>query len=76
MIKTMGFSAALNSMKKGNKVTRQSWNGTMWLAKFRPKNGEPMTRPFIYLCTTTNDTEPWQPSQWDLFTNDWIEYSD
>jgi hypothetical protein len=63
------------------RVTRRGWNGKdMWLAlrvaetDAPPKrSSQPMTLPFIYMCTADKKYVPWLCSQTDLLAEDWEE---
>lgn len=79
------FSAALQALKDGNKLTRQGWNGKgLWIEIQRPDEHSKMTRPYLFLVSPKGSTKqfgedvkdfervPWLASQTDLLAEDWI----
>ena len=70
----MNFGQAINSLKNGNRVTRQGWNGKgMWLQLQIPDGGSKMTLPYIFMRTAgeVGDRVPWVASQTDMLAEDW-----
>ena len=68
----MDFSQALLSVKDGNKVQREGWNGKgMHIELQEPTDKSKMTQPYIYMHTAQGDLIPWLASQADLLANDW-----
>lgn len=74
----MDFGAALQELKRKNKVTRSGWNGVgMWLELQVPDVNSKMTLPYIYLnyppghVYPTGARVPWLASQTDLLSDDW-----
>lgn len=72
----MDFQFALSSLKGGLKVARSGWNGKgMSLQVQRPDANSKMTHPYLYMtipgCEEGERLLPWQPSQVDLFGEDW-----
>lgn len=46
----MDFGAALQELKRGNKVERSGWNGKgLWLELQTPDENSKMTLPYIYI---------------------------
>jgi len=68
----MDFSEALQKLKSGSAICRKGWNGKgQCIALQQPGEGNPMTSPFIYICTVEGFRVPWLASQTDLLANDW-----
>ena len=72
----MNFGQAMEEIKKGNKVQRKGWNGSdMNLQAQFPSELSKMTHPYLYMtisdCKEGIRLLPWQPSQVDLFSEDW-----
>lgn len=80
------FGQALTSLKKGNKVCRDGWNGKGMYLLYIPENGYYVTKldwpsheqignlsnlPFIAMKTADNKIVPWLASQTDILANDW-----
>lgn len=73
------FSAALELVKKGNKVARAGWNGKgMWIALERvhlspqERHFEWLTvLPYIAMKTADSSYVPWLCSQTDMLADDW-----
>ena len=66
----MNFGVALEEMKKGGRVQRDSWNGRgMWLKMHVP----PTTfyLPYFLIRTAEGAHAPWLPSHADLLADDW-----
>lgn len=75
---TMDFGAALQELKRGNKVERSGWNGKgLWLELQTPDENSKMTLPYIYINypsdakTTPGARVPWLASQTDMLAEDW-----
>ena len=67
------FGSALLSLKNGERVAREGWNGRgMWLELQRPDAHSKMTLPYIYMKTVTGDLVPWLASQTDVLAEDWF----
>ena len=67
------FSEALESLKLGNRVQRQGWNGKgMYIQLQKPDENSKMTLPYIYMKTVDNKLVPWLASQTDILSDDWI----
>lgn len=70
----MNFSEALEVLKAKQRVRRTGWNGSgMYLAVCEGggfRDGY-RTQDFIYIKTAQDTISPWQPSNGDLFANDW-----
>jgi hypothetical protein len=74
----MDFGAALQELKRGNKVARSGWNGVgLWLELQTPDANSKMTLPYIYINypddakTTPGARVPWLASQTDMLADDW-----
>lgn len=74
----MDFGQALRALKRGDKVTRDGWNGKgMWLELQTPDKHSKMTLPYVYLVyppdhqTTPGAKVPWLASQTDMLSEDW-----
>lgn len=68
----MNFGWAIQRMKEGERVSRAGWNGRgMWLAIHTPGEDEPISVPFIYMCTVDSKNVPWLASQTDVLAEDW-----
>lgn len=78
----MTFSEALQSLKEGNRLLRAGWNGKgMWLEVSDGEHrllGFPKDRvhPFIIIKGADEKVAPWNPSQADLFAEDWEVWCD
>ena len=68
----MNFSQALESLKLGEKLTRDGWNGKgMYIEAQFPDENSKMGLPYIFMKTVDNKLVPWLASQTDLFAEDW-----
>ena len=86
----MNFGEALQEVKSGKLVARNGWNGKgMWLSIVREDDysisdsGDAMPPDFtgkllawIGLQTAHGDFTPWQPSQQDMLSDDWMVVRD
>ena len=73
---SINFSEALESLKGGNLVCREGWNGKgMFLDIQVPDENSKMTLPYIYMNTVQGDTVPWLASQTDILSDDWEVYA-
>ena len=75
----LDFGAALQELKRGNKVARNGWNGKgLWLELQVPDINSKMTLPYIYINypddaqNTPGARVPWLASQTDALAEDWI----
>ena len=73
------FGLAIESMRKGKRVTRSGWNGKdMWLELQMPDENSKMNLPYVYLnypdnaINTPGAKVPWLASQTDMLANDWF----
>lgn len=81
------FSAALDELKKWEKIAREWWNWKrMWLRIYQPYLDKEFTitenypewldswtlMSWIWIHTMDNTFVPWTPNQTDLLTDDWI----
>ena len=68
----MDFGAALNELKKSNKVARIGWNGkNMWIALQVPDKNSKMSLPYLFMKTACGNFVPWLASQTDILGEDW-----
>lgn len=79
----MNFGAALEALKKGDRVTREGWNGKgMYIRavdlytdkSFKITEIEPTDGTILYsiwMKTADNAFVPWTASQTDLLSEDW-----
>lgn len=74
----MDFGEAIASLKAGDLVARDGWNGKgMWLEMQRPDAHSKMTLPYVYLNYTADAVNtpgarvPWLASQTDMLADDW-----
>jgi hypothetical protein len=68
----MNFSAALEQLKMGAKMTRKGWNGKdMWIALQIPTPSSKMGAPYLYMSMVDGTFVPWLASQTDLMAEDW-----
>lgn len=73
------FGVALDLLKSGMSVARKGWTADgMRLSMQHPDANAKMTLPYIYLTWAplsaahpSGDRVPWQPSQADMFAQDW-----
>lgn len=73
----MSFSEALQLLKEGNRVLRVGWNGKgMWLEAQTPDEHSKMQRPYVFISDAEQSLVPWNPSQTDLFAEDWEVWCD
>lgn len=75
---SMDFGAALQELKRGNKVARSGWNGKgLWVELQTPDEHSKMTLPYLYLNYPTDAQNtpgarvPWLASQTDILAEDW-----
>ena len=77
----MNFSDALQSLKAGNRISREGWNGKgMWLIlveseeytleSYQKFDSEGQLA-FIAMRTATKEMVPWLASQSDILADDW-----
>lgn len=74
---TFDFGFALEALKQGQKITRQSWNGkNMWLRLIIPETADIDMGydylPYIEIKTADNKLVPWLASQTDMLAEDWM----
>lgn len=70
----MDFSSALKEAKGGLKITRRGWNGKgLFVQAQFPDEHSKMGNPYLYINAKAlgGECNPWQPSQTDLFAEDW-----
>lgn len=69
-----GIGEAVKTMRNGNRVARQGWNGKgMYLELQVPDAHSKMTLPYVYMRTAQGDLVPWLCSQTDMLAVDWFE---
>jgi hypothetical protein len=64
------FSNVLQVLKAGARATRAHWPSGWYVAAFRPREGDAMTTPYLYINTHSR-VEPWTAGNDDLFATDW-----
>ena len=68
----MNISEAIESMRHGNRATREGWNGPGQFLELQvPDEWSKMTLPYLFITTVTGDRVPWLASQTDILANDW-----
>jgi hypothetical protein len=68
----MNFGEALEQLRDGWHVARESWNGKgQWLALQVPDENSKMRRPYIFISPIDGELVPWVASQSDILANDW-----
>lgn len=71
-VATFDFGETLKYLKRGMKVTKQSWHKSgMYLELQVPDAHSKMTAPYIYITIDGNYRIPWHPSQADVLEEDW-----
>lgn len=86
----LDFSAALEVLKSGGKVSRIGWNGKGMFIYYVPsayhepktdagkhlagEGGKVLYGGFIAMKTATGEVVPWLASQTDLLAEDWCVY--
>lgn len=71
----MTFGEALDLLKKGDKVTREGWNGkNQWVSLLRPDEFSKMKKPYLYISPVDGEFVPWLASQTDILAEDWVRY--
>lgn len=71
----MDFSEALKLLKNDKRVSRSGWNGRGLSIKAQyPDDNSKMGNPYLYIDARSlgGTLNPWQPSQTDLFAEDWF----
>ena len=70
---TFNFGEALKYLKRGMKVTKQSWHKSgMYLELQVPDAHSKITAPYIYITIDGTYRIPWHPSQADALEEDWM----
>lgn len=70
---TFNFGEALKYLKRGMKVTKQSWHKSgMYLELQVPDAHSKMTAAYIYITIDGTYRIPWHPSQADALEEDWM----
>ena len=69
----MTFGDAMNVALGGGTVRNVNWNGANMSVKAQiPDSWSKMTAPYMYMEDAQGNLVPWQPSQQDMFSNNWI----
>jgi len=78
ILKNIGFSKALEVLKRGGTVARAGWNGKGMFIKIQtPDENSKMGLPYIYISTVDGKLVPWLASQTDLLAEeDWVVLTD
>lgn len=69
------FGGAFSALKDGLCVCRFNWQGKKWLMLQIPDANSKMTKPYIYMVNG-NSVVPYTPTQQDIFSNDWMIWSE
>lgn len=65
----MNFESALQAMRCGRRVSRESWDDTEFIAIHKPGFFSLRRLPYIYFVD--RDTS-WRPTQFDVMADDWM----
>ena len=69
----MDFGEALRVLKAGGRVHRPSWNGKgMYVELQIPDQHSKMRRPYLYMSHADGALGPWNATQSDMLTEDWV----
>ena len=71
----MDFGEALAVLRRGGRVTRQSWQDG-WKLRLDLPGEMPysrMTDPYVSMRTAEGGKVPWVPTQADMLSMDWVE---
>ena len=71
----MDFGKALAVLRRGGRVTRQSWQDG-WKLRLDLPGEMPyarMTMPYIAIRVAKEEFVPWTPTQADMLSSDWLE---
>lgn len=80
----LDFGDAIRELKKGNKVSRQGWNGKGMYLLYVQSNAYGITEkinlelpkesllPWVGMKTADNKFVPWLASQTDILAEDWV----
>jgi hypothetical protein len=67
------FSDAISLLKRGNKLSRNGWNGKGQYIELQfPDEHSKMKLPYIYISTVDGAFVPWVASHTDMLTDDWF----
>jgi uncharacterized protein DUF2829 len=70
--KLLGFPAALEAAKRGERIQRAGWNGRgMWVGLQGVGPDSKMTLPYLYISDVHGALCPWIASQTDILAEDW-----
>lgn len=67
----MNFSLALVKIKNGQTLVRDQWKGILTGQAVRMVPGSPGKLPYLEIQTIEGLWVPYQPTQKDLFAEDW-----
>lgn len=68
----MTFGEALENLKLGYSLQRESWNGPGQFIKLQePNENSKMSRRYLYISTVEGRLVPWVASQTDVLAEDW-----
>lgn len=69
----MNFSEALEALKRGERVSRNGWNGMgMYVKLQKPDENSKMGKPYIFISIVTGELVPWVASHGDILADDWF----
>jgi hypothetical protein len=71
MKENVGFSEALDHMKKGGTIALPKWSSDVYISMQRPDAYSKMTHPYLYV-TSRFGCVPWIPTQVELLSEQWI----
>jgi Protein of unknown function (DUF2829) len=71
----MDFSAALMLIRRGGIAARASWSGSGLALGIMAPPAESNIMPFVAVRSSDGRLMAWQPSQQEMFADDWYEVS-
>lgn len=71
----MDFAAALTLIRRGGVVARASWSGSGLTLGIMTPPAESGIMPFVAVRSAAGKLMAWQPSQQEMFADDWYEVS-
>lgn len=72
-VATFNFGEALKYLKRGMKVSKQSWHKDgMYLEMQFSDEHSKMTAPYVFITIDGDYRIPWHPSQADMLEEDWV----
>jgi hypothetical protein len=66
----MDFGDGLRAIKRGERITKKDWQGSMLELQTVRVSGNVET-PYIFKVDDTTKT-PWHPQQADILSRDWV----